>query len=83
VTMGAGLRSAAKPAGIPPDPTVRALEIYPNIFFLPAVTEGRPAITERHLRRVLKTVVWSEQRERWAALRAARSGRQHRSLEIE
>jgi hypothetical protein len=69
VTMGAGLRSAAKPAGIPPDPTVRALEIYPNIFFLPPVTQGQPALTERDLRQVLKTFVWSEQRERWAAIR--------------
>jgi hypothetical protein len=59
-----------------------APDIQEEIFFLPPVTEGRPSITERHLRQVLKTVVWSEQRERWAALRAARSGRQHRSLKI-
>jgi hypothetical protein len=30
---------------------------------------GKPAVTERQLRQVLKTVVWSEQRERWAAIR--------------
>jgi len=29
---------------------------------LPPVTEGRPAVTERDLRQVLKTLVWSEQR---------------------
>ena len=46
-----------------------APDIQEEIFFLPPVTEGRPAITERHLRQVLKTVVWSEQRERWAVLR--------------
>ena len=49
-----------------------APEIQEEIFFLPPVTEGRPAITERHLRQVLKTVVWSEQRERWAAIRPSR-----------
>jgi hypothetical protein len=47
-----------------------ATDIQEEIFFLPTVTEGRPAVTERHLRQVLKTVVWSEQRERWVAIRA-------------
>src|SRR5688572_8391017 len=51
---------------------VLAPDIQEEIFFLPPVTEGRPAVTERHLRQVLKTVVWSEQRERWAALRQMR-----------
>jgi hypothetical protein len=46
-----------------------APDIQEEIFFLPAATEGRPSVTERDLRQVLKTVVWSEQRERWAALR--------------
>jgi hypothetical protein len=46
-----------------------APDIPEEIFFLPPMTEGRPAVTERHLRQVLKTAVWSEQRERWAALR--------------
>jgi hypothetical protein len=44
--------------------------IQEEIFFLPPVTERPPAITERHLRQVLRTAVWSEQRERWAAIRA-------------
>ena len=48
-----------------------APDIQEEIFFLPPVTEGRPLITERHLRQVLKTPVWSEQRERWSALRQA------------
>jgi hypothetical protein len=48
-----------------------APDIQEEIFFLPPVTDGRPAITERHLRQVLKTVVWNEQRERWAAIRTA------------
>jgi hypothetical protein len=46
-----------------------APDLQEEIFFLPPVTEGRPAITERHLRQVLKTVVWSEQRKMRAALR--------------
>jgi hypothetical protein len=45
-----------------------APDIQEEIFFLPPVAEGQPAITERHLRQVLKTVVWSEQRERWRLL---------------
>jgi hypothetical protein len=47
-----------------------APNIQEEIFFLPAVIEGRPAVTERHLRQVLKTAVWNEQRERWAGIRA-------------
>jgi hypothetical protein len=47
-----------------------APDIQEEIFFLPPVTEGRPAVSERHRRQVLKTLVWSEQRERWAAIRA-------------
>ena len=46
-----------------------APDIQKEIFFLALVTEGRPTITERDLRAVLKTVVWSEQREQWAELR--------------
>ena len=46
-----------------------APDIQEEIFFLPPVTEGPPPVTERDLRELLKTVVWSEQRERWAALR--------------
>jgi len=42
---------------------------HPEEFlFLAPVTEERAAVTKRHLRQVLKTVVWSEQRERWAAI---------------
>ena len=43
-----------------------APDIQEQIFFLPPVTEGQPSVTERHLRDVLKTVVWSEQREQWS-----------------
>ena len=46
-----------------------APDIQEEILFLPPVTEGWPAVSERHLRAVLKTAVWSEQRERWAAIR--------------
>jgi hypothetical protein len=46
-----------------------APDIQEEILFLPAVTDGRSAVSERDLREVLKTVVWTEQREQWAALR--------------
>jgi hypothetical protein len=46
-----------------------APDLQEEVFFLPPVAEGRPAVTERDLRQVLKTVVWSDQRERWAAIR--------------
>jgi hypothetical protein len=48
-----------------------APDIQEEILFMPPITQGQPAVTERHLRQVLKTVVWSEQRERWAAIRPA------------
>jgi hypothetical protein len=48
-----------------------APDLQEEIFFLPPVTEGQPSLTGRHLRQVLKTVVWSEQRERWVAIRTA------------
>jgi hypothetical protein len=47
-----------------------APDIQEEILFLPPVTEGQPAITERDLRQVLKTVVWSEQRKQWGAIRS-------------
>jgi hypothetical protein len=47
-----------------------APDIQEEILFLPPVTEGQPSVTERDLRDVLKTVVWSEQREWWSAIRA-------------
>jgi hypothetical protein len=47
-----------------------APDIQEEILFLSPVIEGQPPVTERDLREVLKTVVWSEQRERWAAARA-------------
>jgi hypothetical protein len=46
-----------------------APDIQEELLFLPPVMEGRPSVTERDLRQVLKTVVWNEQRERWAAVR--------------
>jgi hypothetical protein len=47
-----------------------APDIQEEILFLPPATEGPAPVTERELRPLLKTLVWSEQRERWAALRA-------------
>jgi hypothetical protein len=34
-----------------------APDIQEEIFFLPPVTEGRPTVTKRHLRQVLKSEV--------------------------
>jgi len=48
-----------------------APEIQEEILFLPRVTRGRDSVTERDLREVLKTLMWSEQRARWAAIRQA------------
>ena len=33
------------------------------------VTSGAPAVTEKIIRPVLQTLVWSEQRARWVAVR--------------
>jgi hypothetical protein len=48
---------------------VLAPDIQEEILFMPAVTKGSAPVTERDLRPLLKTLVWSEQRERWAAIR--------------
>jgi hypothetical protein len=53
------------------DLLVLAPEIQEEILFLPPVTKGPAPVTERELRPLLKALVWSEQRERWAELRAA------------
>ena len=45
-----------------------APDIQEEILFLPRVTTGRDSVTERDLREVLKTLMWSEQRERWATI---------------
>ena len=48
---------------------ILAPDIQEKILFMPPVTSGDPPVTEKTLRPVLQTLVWSEQRERWAALR--------------
>jgi hypothetical protein len=48
---------------------VLAPDIQEEILFMPPVTKGPAPITERDLRPLVKTLVWSEQRERWAAIR--------------
>jgi hypothetical protein len=50
---------------------VLAPDIQEEILFMPSVAKGPAPVTERDLRPVLKTLVWSEQRERWAELQAA------------
>jgi hypothetical protein len=51
------------------DLLVLAPDLQEEILFLPPVTKGPAPITERDLRPLLKTLVWSEQRARWAELR--------------
>jgi hypothetical protein len=51
-----------------------APDIQEEILFLPPTKPGHLALTERHVRPLLRTVIWSEQRRLWAALKA---GRQH------
>lgn len=46
-----------------------APDIHEEILFMPPVTREDPPVTEKILRPVLQTLVWSEQRERWAAIR--------------
>ena len=48
---------------------ILAPDIQEEILFMPPVTSGDPPVTEKTLRPVLETLVWSEQRERWAMLR--------------
>jgi hypothetical protein len=49
---------------------VLAPDIQEEILFMPPVTKGPAPVTERDLRPLLKTLVWSEQREVWAKRRA-------------
>jgi hypothetical protein len=46
-----------------------APDIQEEILFLPAVTEGRDEVTERHLRRVAAHPSWPEQRRLLQAVR--------------
>jgi hypothetical protein len=48
---------------------VLAPDIQEEILFMPPVTQGPATVTEQDLRPLVKTLVWSEQRERWAAIR--------------
>ena len=50
---------------------VLAPDVQEEILFLSRVTKGRDSVTERDLREVLKTLMWSEQRARWADIRQA------------
>jgi len=49
---------------------VLAPDIQEEILFMPAVTKGPAPITERDLRPLLKTLVWSDQRAQWAVIRS-------------
>ena len=48
-----------------------APDVQEELLFLPAAERGLEPITERTLRYVLRTPVWSEQRARWAEIRDA------------
>lgn len=48
---------------------VLAPDIQEELLFLPPVTKGPSPVSERVLRPLLKTLVWSEQRAMWAAIR--------------
>jgi hypothetical protein len=54
---------------------VLAPDIQEEILFIPLVTKGLAPVTERDLRSLVKTLVWSEQRERWAAIRGRSQAR--------
>lgn len=48
---------------------VLAPDIQEDLLFLPPVTKGPSPVSERVLRPLLKTLVWSEQRAMWAGIR--------------
>jgi hypothetical protein len=48
---------------------VLAPDIQEEILFMPPVATGPAPVTERDLRSLVKTLVWSEQREMWAVVR--------------
>ena len=47
-----------------------AAAIQEEVLFLPMVTAGRDAITERHLRTIAAEVDWATQRDAWRKLRS-------------
>ncbi|TWT44970.1 hypothetical protein RAS1_13900 [Phycisphaerae bacterium RAS1] len=47
-----------------------APDIQEQLLFLPAVTTGRGAIGERHLRPLASAVSWSKQRRQWRSIAA-------------
>ncbi|WP_428264541.1 hypothetical protein [Haliangium sp.] len=51
---------------------VLAPDIQEEILFLAPVCKGRAAITEKKLKPVLATLVWAEQRRRWAEVKRQR-----------
>jgi hypothetical protein len=52
---------------------VLAPDIQEELLFMPLVTKGPAPVTERDLRPLLKMLVWSEQRAKWAELRTVYS----------
>src|SRR3954465_14519310 len=52
-----------------------APDIQEALLFLPAVAEGRDAVTERSLRAVLARSLWPQQRKAWQQLASSSSTR--------
>lgn len=47
-----------------------APDIQEEILHLPPVTQGRDPITERHLRHIVRSIRWKDQRHDWRLLLA-------------
>lgn len=52
-----------------------APDIQEQLLFLPAVSGGRDAPTEHHLRPLTRLAAWNTQRQRWQDLMTTTSGR--------
>jgi hypothetical protein len=46
-----------------------ASDIQEEILFLPPTQQGRDLLTERHVRPLLRTLLWREQRRQWEVLK--------------
>ncbi len=46
-----------------------APDILEEILFMPRITRGRDPITEHALRKILESMLWTEQRRSWQALK--------------
>jgi hypothetical protein len=49
-------------------------EIQEMLLFLPRLSEGKPEISEKSLRKITTLDDWDEQRENWGILRSQHAG---------